>query len=115
MNELSVPVHLQIDQRETTANTTEEGKALPVNCAQRGLKLTILLQDCDVKYNMVEYAKRQLERLKKLQRNDKEDVTTRDLRNDTMRKEEINWSLYKQEKRIVKKERRSSLKSCPNR
>ena len=33
MNELSVPVHLQIDQRETTANTTEEGKALPVNCA----------------------------------------------------------------------------------
>ena len=101
--------------RNYCRNTTEEGKALPVNCAQRGLKLTILLQDCDVKYNMVEYAKRQLERLKKLQRNDKEDVTTRDLRNDTMRKEEINWSLYKQEKRIVKKERRSSLKSCPNR
>ena len=24
MNELSVPLHLQIDQRETTANTTEE-------------------------------------------------------------------------------------------
>ena len=44
---------------------------------------------------MVEYAKRQLERLKKAQmklkrqRNDKEGVTTRDLRNDTMRKEEI--------------------------
>ena len=42
---------------------------------------------------MVEYAKRHLERLKKaqmklkLQRNDKEGVTTRDLRNDTMRKE----------------------------
>ena len=89
MNELSAPLHLQIDQRETTANTTEEGKALPVNCAQRGLKLAILLQDCDIKYNMVEYAKRQPERLKKLQRNDKEDVTTRDLRNDTMRKEEI--------------------------
>jgi len=45
---------------------------------------------------MVEYAKRQLERLKKaqmklkLERNDKEGVTTRDLRNDTMWKEEIN-------------------------
>ena len=45
---------------------------------------------------MVGYAKRQLERLKKaqmklkLQRNDKEGVATRDLRNDTMRKEEIN-------------------------
>ena len=45
---------------------------------------------------MVENAKRQLERLKKAQmklkrqRNDKEGVTTRDLRNDTMRKEEIN-------------------------
>ena len=33
MNELSVPLYLQIDQRETTANTTEEGKALLVNCA----------------------------------------------------------------------------------
>ena len=39
---------------------------------------------------MVEYAKRQLERLKKAQMklkrqwNDKEGVTTRDLRNDTM-------------------------------
>ena len=59
--------------------------------------------------NMVEFAKRQLERLKKaqmklkLQRNDKEGVRTRDLRNATMRKEEINWSLCKQEKRIVKK------------
>ena len=50
----------------------------------------------------------------KFQRNDKEGVTTRDLRNDTMRKEEIIWSLCKQEKRIVKKERWSSLKSCPN-
>ena len=45
---------------------------------------------------MVEYAKRQLKRLKKaqvklkFQRNDKEGVTTRDLRNDTMRKKEIN-------------------------
>ena len=45
---------------------------------------------------MVEYAKRQLKRLKKaqvklkLQRNDKEGVTTGDLRNDTMRKKEIN-------------------------
>ena len=45
---------------------------------------------------MVEYAKRQIERLKKgqmklkLERNDKEGVTTRDLRNDTMWKEEIN-------------------------
>jgi len=70
---------------------------------------------------MVEFAKRQLERLKKaqmklkLERNDKEGVTTRDLRNDTMRKEEINWSLFKQEKRIVKKDRWSSLKSCANR
>ena len=45
---------------------------------------------------MVEYAKRQLKRLKKaqmklkLERNGKKGVTTRDLRNDTMRKEEIN-------------------------
>ena len=58
---------------------------------------------------MVEYAKRQIERLKKVQmklklgRNDNEGVTTRDLRNDTMWKEEINQSLCKQEKRIVKK------------
>ena len=43
---------------------------------------------------MVEYAKRKLKRLKKaqvklkLQRNDKDWVTTRDLRNDTMRKKE---------------------------
>ena len=55
---------------------------------------------------MAEYAKRQLERLKKaqmklkLQRNDKEVVTTRDLRNDTMRKDEINWSRCKQKKRM---------------
>ena len=45
---------------------------------------------------MVEYAKRQIQRLKKaqmklkLERNDNEGVTTRDLRNDTMWKEEIN-------------------------
>ena len=45
---------------------------------------------------MVEYAKRQIERLKKaqmklkLERNDNEVVTARDLRNDTMWKEEIN-------------------------
>ena len=81
---------------------------------------------------MVEYAKRQLERLKKAQtklkrqRNDKEGVTTRDLRNDAMQKEEIDSNNSKNAGYstllLVKclqvaewLERWSSVKSCPNR
>ena len=81
---------------------------------------------------MVEYAKRQLERLKKAQmklkrqRNDKEGVTTRDLRNDTMQKEEIDSNNSKKAGYstllLVKClqvaewfEHWSSVKSCPNR